>query len=61
MSKLDQPSPVVIKLYGNQRLYDGEAGHYRSVAELRAWKRHRVPFSIINAKTGEDVTSRVLS
>jgi polyhydroxyalkanoate synthesis regulator protein len=34
MSHLE-PLPVLIKLYPNRRLYDGEIGRYRSLDELR--------------------------
>jgi hypothetical protein len=34
MSNLE-PLPVLIKLYPNRRLYDGEIGRYRSLDELR--------------------------
>jgi polyhydroxyalkanoate synthesis regulator protein len=60
MSHLE-PLPVIIKLYPNLRLYDGEIGRYRSLEELRAWQQHQVPFLIVDAKTGDDVTDRILS
>jgi len=60
MSHLE-PSPVIIKLYANQRLYDGELGRYRSLDELRTWKERQVPFLILDSKTGNDVTDRILS
>jgi polyhydroxyalkanoate synthesis regulator protein len=56
-----EPSPVLIKLYPNQRLYDGEIGQYRSLDELRIWKERQVPFLIVDAKTGDDVTEKILS
>ena len=60
MSNPEQ-SAVIIKLYPNLRLYDGDAGRYRSLDELRTWKKRRVPFSIVDSKTGDDVTDRILS
>jgi len=60
MSNLEQ-LPVIIKLYPNLRLYDGAAGRYRNLAELRAWKQRQLPFSIIDSQTGNDVTDRILS
>lgn len=56
-----EPLPVIIKLYPNRRLYDGEVGAYRSLEELRAWKHHQVPFLIVDSNTGDDVTDRILS
>ena len=60
MSDADQ-LPLVIKLYPNRRLYDGVAGHYRNLDELRVWKERRLPFSLIDDETGEDLTSLFLS
>jgi polyhydroxyalkanoate synthesis regulator protein len=56
-----QPLPVIIKLYPNRRLYDGEIGRYRSLVELKAWRERQLPFLIVDAKTGDDVTERILS
>jgi polyhydroxyalkanoate synthesis regulator protein len=53
--------PIVIKLYPNLRLYDGESGSYRSLLELKAWKEHEIPFLIADSRTGDDVTDRILS
>jgi polyhydroxyalkanoate synthesis regulator protein len=53
--------PVIIKRYPNRRLYDGEIGRYRSLFELQAWKERQVPFLIVDAKTGDDVTDSILS
>jgi polyhydroxyalkanoate synthesis regulator protein len=60
MSNLEQ-LPVIIKLYPNRRLYDGEAGQYRSFNELRTWKARQLPFLIVDSKTGDDVTDSILS
>jgi polyhydroxyalkanoate synthesis regulator protein len=60
MSRLES-LPVIIKLHPNRRLYDGEIGRYCSLDELRAWRERQVPFSIVDSKTGDDVTDRVLS
>jgi polyhydroxyalkanoate synthesis regulator protein len=56
-----EPSPIVIRLYPNRRLYDAQAGHYRNLDELRVWKQRQVPFAIVDSKTGDDVTDRILS
>jgi polyhydroxyalkanoate synthesis regulator protein len=52
--------PIVIKLYPNLRLYDGESGSYRSLLELKAWKEREIPFLIVDSRTGDDVTDRIL-
>jgi polyhydroxyalkanoate synthesis regulator protein len=56
-----EPSPVLIELYPGRRLYDGEIGRYRSLDELRVWKQRQVPFLVIDFKTGDDVTEKILS
>jgi polyhydroxyalkanoate synthesis regulator protein len=56
-----EPLPIVIRLYPNRRLYDGEIGQYRSLNELRAWKQRQVPFAIVDCQTGDDVTERILT
>ncbi len=59
MSNLE-PLPVLIKLYPNRRLYDGEIGRYRSLDE-RVWRERQVPFLIVDSKTGDDVTEKISS
>jgi polyhydroxyalkanoate synthesis regulator protein len=56
-----EPLPVIIKLYPNRRLYDGETGRYRTLDELQALRKKQVPFLIVDAGTGDDVTDKVLS
>lgn len=56
-----EPAPVIIKLYPNRRLYDGEIGRYCSLDELRARRERKVPFLILNSRTGDDVTDKILS
>jgi len=53
--------PILIKLYPNRRLYDAEMARYRSLDQLRAWRERQVPFLIVDSKTGDDVTDRILS
>jgi PHB/PHA accumulation regulator DNA-binding domain len=53
--------PILIKLYPNRRLYDGEMARYRGLDELRAWRERQVPFLIVDSKTGDDVTDGILS
>lgn len=60
MSQLE-PAPVIIKLYPNRRLYDGEIGRYCSLDELRAWRERQLPFLILDSGTGDDVTDKILS
>jgi polyhydroxyalkanoate synthesis regulator protein len=60
MSDLEQ-RPVLIKLYPNRRLYDGQMARYCSLDELRSWRERQTPFLIIDSRTGDDVTDRILS
>lgn len=61
MRETQQPEPVLIKRYGGTRLYDGAAGRYRTVDELRGWLAERMPFAVYDADTGEDITLILLS
>jgi polyhydroxyalkanoate synthesis repressor PhaR len=51
--------PRLVKRYGRCRLYDTEGALYVTLADLRAWLLEGVPFLVIDAETGDDIT-RVL-
>jgi len=53
--------PRVIKRYARSRLYDATAGRYRTVEELRRLAVGGVPFTVVDAETGEDVTRVLLA
>ncbi|MFT3779772.1 MAG: polyhydroxyalkanoate synthesis repressor PhaR [Ottowia sp.] len=55
-----KPSRRVIKKYPNRRLYDTESSAYVTLAEVRELVMKRTPFTVRDAKTGEDLTRSIL-
>ena len=51
---------ILVKLYAQSRFYDTTNRRYVSLADIRAWAAKGVAFSVIYARTGEDVTRKVL-
>jgi polyhydroxyalkanoate synthesis regulator protein len=51
----------MVKRYGRSRLYDTQAARYVTLADLhlKAWASEGIPFTVIDAETG-DVITRVL-
>lgn len=52
---------VVIKKYGNRRLYDTSSSRYINLDEVAALIRKGVDVQVVDAKTGEDLTRVVLT
>jgi polyhydroxyalkanoate synthesis repressor PhaR len=52
--------PVLIKRYGNQRLYDTVAARYVSFDELAGMILNGEKFVVRDARTGEDITHAIL-
>jgi polyhydroxyalkanoate synthesis regulator protein len=50
----------VVKRYSLARIYDTTTGTYVDVAQLRAFTRAGVDVVVLDAKTGEDITSTFL-
>ena len=50
----------VIKKYPNRRLYDTEESRYITLADVRDLVIHRVDFTIIDKKSGDDITRSIL-
>ncbi len=44
--------PAFIKRYGRDRLHDGVAGRYVTVADLRAWQADGIACVVIDTGTG---------
>jgi polyhydroxyalkanoate synthesis repressor PhaR len=55
------PDVVVIRRYGNRRLYDTRASCYVNLADVRALVREGRRIRVLDAKSDEDVTRRVLT
>jgi polyhydroxyalkanoate synthesis repressor PhaR len=52
---------VVIRRYGNRRLYDTRSSAYVNLADVRALVRDGRKIRVVDANTEEDVTRRVLT
>jgi polyhydroxyalkanoate synthesis repressor PhaR len=50
----------VIKKYANRRLYDTTEKKYITLEDVRRLVQGRVPFHIVDAKSGDDITRNVL-
>ena len=53
-------STRVIKKYPNRRLYDTAESRYITLADIRVLVTSRVPFSVIDKKSGDDITRTIL-
>jgi len=54
-------APVVIKKYGNRRLYDTEASSYITMEELAEKIRGGTDVRVVDAKSSEDLTQSILT
>jgi polyhydroxyalkanoate synthesis repressor PhaR len=52
---------MLVKKYGNRRLYDTESSRYVTLEELAEKIRHGSDARVIDAKTGEDLTQSTLT
>ncbi len=53
--------PIVIKKYGNRRLYDTSASRYVNLEEVAAQIRRGADVKVVDASTGEDLTRVTLT
>lgn len=60
MSDIKQDSSRVIKKYANRRLYDTQASSYITLADVRDLVVASERFTVIDAKTNEDITRSIL-
>ena len=52
---------IVIKKYGNRRLYDTSRSQYVNLDDIAAMIRHGMAVQVVDAKTGEDLTRVTLT
>ncbi|MGO8970719.1 MAG: polyhydroxyalkanoate synthesis regulator DNA-binding domain-containing protein [Myxococcaceae bacterium] len=52
---------VVIKKYGNRRLYDADSSRYVTLAEVAAKVRKGAEVRVVDAKSGADLTQQTLT
>ncbi len=55
------PSTVVIKKYGNRRLYDTSSSRYVNLDEIASMVRQGKQLQVVDAKSGEDLTRVTLT
>jgi polyhydroxyalkanoate synthesis repressor PhaR len=53
-------TPLIVKRYAGQRLYDPAAGAYRTLADLALLVEDDEDFVVVEAETGADITRSVL-
>jgi len=54
-------TPIVIKKYGNRRLYNTATSSYVTLDHLSQMVKDNVEFAVYDAKSGEDITRSVLT
>ena len=54
-------SPVIVKKYANRRLYNTSTSTYVTLEELAQMVRDKIEFTVIDAKSGNDLTRQVLT
>ena len=59
-SALPESSARVIKKYPNRRLYDTQTSAYITLSDVRELVMGNVPFSVVDAKTSDDLTRSIL-
>lgn len=52
--------PRIIKKYPNRRLYDTEESRYITLSDVRRLVVEDLPFTVIDQKSGEDITRSIL-
>ena len=55
------PGTVVIKKYGNRRLYDTAASRYVNLDDIAGLVREGKEVRVVDAKTGQDLTRVTLT
>jgi polyhydroxyalkanoate synthesis repressor PhaR len=55
------PAPVLIKKYGNRRLYDSSGSKYVNLDDIAGFIREGKDVKVVDAKTGQDLTRVTLT
>ena len=53
--------PIVIKKYANRRLYNTGSSSYITLDDLAAMVREGTDFTVVDAKSGDDITHSILT
>jgi polyhydroxyalkanoate synthesis repressor PhaR len=56
-----KPAPVIIKKYGNRRLYDSSNSKYVNLDDIAGFVREGRDVKVVDAKTGQDLTRVTLT
>lgn len=56
-----KPAPVIIKKYGNRRLYDSSTSTYVNLDDIAGFIRQGKQVQVVDAKTGQDLTRVTLT
>lgn len=56
-----KPATIIIKKYGNRRLYDSTGSKYVNLDEIAAFIREGKDVKVVDAKTGQDLTRVTLT
>lgn len=57
---MERVNPIVIKKYGNRRLYNTTTSTYENVKSLAGMAKRGEDFIVYDAKSGDDITRSVL-
>jgi polyhydroxyalkanoate synthesis repressor PhaR len=61
MAETETPDPITIKKYANRRLYNTATSKYVTLDDLSGMVKSGVEFTVVDAKSGEDITRSVLT
>jgi polyhydroxyalkanoate synthesis regulator protein len=61
MPAKNMQSPILVKRYARDRLYDTVSRRYLTVTDLQKWMARAVSFVVLDAETGEDITRVLLA
>lgn len=53
--------PIVIKKYANRRLYNTHSSSYITLEDLAKMTREGLEFTVVDAKSGDDITHAILT
>lgn len=59
--KREQGDRIVIKKYANRRLYNTGTSSYITLDDLAAMVRDNIDFTVVDARTGDDLTHSILT
>ncbi|MFZ0209666.1 MAG: polyhydroxyalkanoate synthesis regulator DNA-binding domain-containing protein [Roseiarcus sp.] len=61
MKPASKPHSILVKRHARSRLYDATNRRYVSLGQVRAWAAEGVPFHVVDAEDGADITRVLLA